>query len=115
MSDSQIHEMQFERFHLSGAQEWFCSTCGRRLLMKWPPSFEKQVLVPGNANAFHTGGKIDHAPRPLSMSDRSEFDLDGFPRVDETHIDAPISLDMLRPWIKWARDAGIDDLWNQAT
>ena len=27
----------------------------------------------------------------------------------------PIALDALRPWLKWASDAGIDDVWNQAT
>jgi len=115
MYDLRVHEMQFERLHSSGAQEWFCPACGRRLLMQWPPSFEKQILVPGNPNAFHTGGKIDSAPRPFTIGDRSEFDLIDMPGVDRANADAPISLDLLRPWLKWASEAGIDDLWNQTT
>jgi hypothetical protein len=49
------------------------------------------------------------------MDDRSEFELNALPRVDSLDIDATISLDALRPWLKWASDAGIDDVWNQAT
>ena len=114
MYDLRVHEMQFERFHSSGAQEWLCPACGRRLLMQCSPSFDMQVLVPGNTNAFHTGGKIDQAPRPFTTSDRAEFELNDLPGIDRSNVDAPLSLDMLRPWFKWASEAGIDDLWNQA-
>jgi hypothetical protein len=113
MHDLWAHEMQFERFHASGAQEWLCPLCGRRLLMQWPPSFKKQILEPGDTNAFHTGGKVGNATRPASIDNRSVFELSAMSREDELGIDAPISLDALRPWLKWARDAGIDDLWNQ--
>jgi len=112
MQDFWAHEMKFERFHASGAQEWCCPVCGRRLLMQWPPSFEKQVLDPGDTNAFHTGGKIGDAIRPVTMNDRSV--LNGLPLVDGLDIDAAMSLDALRPWLKWASEAGIDDLWNQS-
>ena len=114
MHDLWAHEMQFKGIHVSGAQEWFCPVCGRRLLMQWPPSFETQVLEPGDNNAFHTGGKVSDAIRPVSLNDRSEFELNALPRVDRLHIDVPISRDALRPWLKWARDAGIDDVWNHA-
>jgi len=115
MHDLWAHEMQFKGIHISGAQEWCCPVCGRRLLIQWPPSFEKQVLEPGDANAFHTGGKVDSAMRPGSRDDRSEFELNALPRADRLDIDASIALDALRPWLKWASDAGIDDVWNQAT
>jgi hypothetical protein len=90
------HGMRFERLHTSGAQEWFCPICGRRLLMQWPPAFEKKVLVAGDQNASHTGGNVGDAPRQSMESDEA------------------IALDALRPWLKWVREAGLDDLWNAA-
>jgi hypothetical protein len=41
----------------SGAEEWACPTCGRRMLFRWPPHYEKLVLEYGDANAVHVGGK----------------------------------------------------------
>jgi hypothetical protein len=115
MQDLWAHEMQFKGIHTSGAQEWRCPTCGRRLLMQWPPSFEKQVLEPGDTNAFHTGGKVGSASHPVSMDARSESVLSTLPQADTSDIAAPASPDTLRPWLKWARDAGIDDVWDHAT
>ena len=41
----------------SGAEEWACPDCGRRMLMRWPPRFEKIVLEDGDATAVHAGAK----------------------------------------------------------
>lgn len=51
------HEMQLDKTHPSGAEEWFCPTCGRRLLMRWPPNYNKLVLEAGDEFAIHSGGK----------------------------------------------------------
>ena len=107
------HGMRFERLHASGAQEWFCPICGRRLLMQWPPAFEKQVLVPGDQNACHTGGNVGATPRQFVNDGDLPF---GWQRQqgDLTESDEAIALDGLRPWLKWVREAGFDDLWNAA-
>src|SRR5689334_20094557 len=56
--DRQVyHEMVLETTHSSGAEEWYCPTCGRRLLLRWPPAYEKIVLVPGDEYAAHSGSK----------------------------------------------------------
>ena len=55
--DSQPHKMQLEKTHPSGAEEWYCPTCGRRFLMQWPPDYRKIILEPGNEYAMHSGGK----------------------------------------------------------
>ena len=39
-----------------GAEEWACTVCGRRLLMRRPPEFEQVVLERGDEWAAHVGG-----------------------------------------------------------
>jgi hypothetical protein len=41
----------------SGAEEWVCPDCGRRMLLRWPPDYEKLVLEHGDDTAIHVGGK----------------------------------------------------------
>jgi hypothetical protein len=41
----------------SGAEEWVCHTCGRRMLMRWPPDFERVILEYGDDRAVHVGAK----------------------------------------------------------
>jgi hypothetical protein len=50
------HEMTITRTHEPGLEEWSCTTCGRRLLLRRPPQFEKTVLAPGDEWAMHVGG-----------------------------------------------------------
>src|SRR4051794_38588233 len=59
MDQQQNHQMQLETVHPSGAEEWACSTCGRRFLMSWPPAYSKTILEPGDEYAFHSGSKGD--------------------------------------------------------
>jgi hypothetical protein len=40
----------------SGAEEWSCSTCGRRFIVQWTPTYEKLVLDPGEKYVPHFGG-----------------------------------------------------------
>lgn len=39
-----------------GAEEWSCTRCSRRLLLRRPPAFEKIVLESGDEWAIHVGG-----------------------------------------------------------
>src|SRR5258708_38608511 len=39
-----------------GVEEWTCTTCARRLLLRRPPAFEKIVLKRGDERAAHVGG-----------------------------------------------------------
>jgi hypothetical protein len=38
------HEMVRQGHVASGAEEWFCPGCGRRMLMRWMPEFDKLLL-----------------------------------------------------------------------
>ena len=40
-----------------GAEEWACPTCGRRMLLRWPPHYSKVVLEHGDDSVMHVGGK----------------------------------------------------------
>jgi hypothetical protein len=51
------HEMVLSGRVAAGAEEWACPRCGRRLLLRWPPHYEKLVLEPGDLTAIHVGGK----------------------------------------------------------
>jgi hypothetical protein len=41
----------------SGTEEWVCPDCGRRVLLRWPPEFERLVVEPGDGRAVHIGAK----------------------------------------------------------
>ena len=69
---SQQHEMQLEKTHPSGAEEWCCSTCGRRFLLSWPPAYEKIVLEAGDEYATHTGGKGGLRMQPPQIGEVEE-------------------------------------------
>lgn len=56
--ESQQHEMQLQITHSSGAEEWYCPTCGRRLLMHWQPerqNLDMLVLEAGDELIRHIG------------------------------------------------------------
>jgi hypothetical protein len=51
------HHMVLAERTESGAEEWVCPTCGRRVLMRWPPDFERLILEHGDERAVHVGAK----------------------------------------------------------
>lgn len=57
MTQQATHQMQLRRTHASGAEEWRCTECERHFVVQWPPHYKKIVLVAGDADAIHTGGK----------------------------------------------------------
>ncbi|GAB4437169.1 MAG: hypothetical protein OHK0015_29650 [Chloroflexi bacterium OHK40] len=88
MSVSENHVMRIVGTHSSGAEEWHCPACGRRLLLFSRPALRRSVLEPGDMLAIHSGGS-------------------GAPSASgATHLDSPASADdelspeLLRPWLK---------------
>ncbi len=43
--------------HPSSADEMYCPTCGRRILIQWPPKYKKTILEVGDESATPTCGK----------------------------------------------------------
>lgn len=78
----------------SGAEEWACPSCGRRMLLRWPPHYEKLVLEHGDDSVIHVGGK-------------------GGLHVGETVVTPAPAAEVPRAERQWLRDIGID--WDDAT
>jgi hypothetical protein len=53
----QQHEMIFDGQTAAGEDEWYCPTCGRRLLIQWPPAYQRTMINPGDEYAIHTVSK----------------------------------------------------------
>ena len=94
MNEQKQHEMVLAKTHPSGADEWYCPMCGRRLLMNYEPEFKKTVIEAGDEYAIHSGGKGRvkmHVPRIVSQE---EFESENDPRLsvwsdwlDQMHFD----------------------------
>ena len=72
MNEQQRHEMVLEIAHPSGAEEWNCRTCGRRLLISWEPAFKKTVLEAGDEFSIHSGGKGGLTMSAVEVGDPQE-------------------------------------------
>ncbi len=80
-----------------GIEEWYCPTCGRRLLVTWMPQIEKTILDAGDPNAAHSG-TLDHMPdHPTTLEDPT------------TIIDSV----WLIPWTNWLEEVGFESLWDR--
>jgi hypothetical protein len=74
---------------VSGDEEWVCPTCGRRLLLRWPPDYEKLVLEHGDDTAIHVGGKGGLQAGEVAVPSAASGEVQGDER-------------------QWLRDNGID-------
>ncbi len=53
---SSPHQMARTGTPEPGVDEWACTRCARRLLLRRPPAYDKVVLDPGDESAAHVGG-----------------------------------------------------------
>jgi len=72
MISTQNHEMQLETTHSSGAEEWYCPTCGRRFLLNMPPDYRKIILNAGDESAIHSGSKGGLKMGPIQIGGPDE-------------------------------------------
>lgn len=98
MNDN-YHEMVFEKAHLSGVEEWYCPSCGRRFLVQWPPAYKMIVLEPGEKDTRHSLSKLNS---------RS-----GTVPVTQTEEPEPIEEFRLIPWLKWMEEADFASRWTK--
>ena len=97
-SERARHEMALEKTHASGAEEWYCPTCGRRVMIEWAPQFNRMVLEPGDDNAAHNGSKGGLVLQSPQLAAAEEE-----PSVDDSK---------LTPWIEWLDEINFDSLWS---
>jgi len=90
------HHLILLSTHDSGFEEWHCPTCGRRLLMRWSPAYERVVLEAGDELAGHTAWK---GPNTTESAPRA---------TPKPAPDAP----SLAPWQAWMDKVNFDGLWE---
>lgn len=76
------HEMKLEATYPTGAEEWYCPTCGRRFLMQWPPH-DKRIMMErgkGGLQIDSTQPKDDSGPASPDLNLGSW--LDGLQEID---------------------------------
>ncbi len=94
MDTQRQHEMQLYETHPSGAEEWACSACTRRIVLQWPPKYRKIVLDHGDVNVVHTGSKGGLRMGSVQMSDKK----------DEVVSDSDLG-----PWIEGLADIDLGE------
>jgi hypothetical protein len=116
MNQQEHHQMTLEATHSSGAEEWYCPTCGRRFLMEWPPAYRKIVLDPGDEYAIHSGNKgglaigceiLPATTAPELEEPSNDLDIASSAEAHEDE-DTPLT-DELRPWLNWLKGTNLDD------
>ena len=112
--DIQSHAMQLNAKHSSGAEEWCCPDCGRRVLIKLRPRFEKSVICAGDERASHSGGLPNPAAHTFAGTDDDSYTSEHAGDDRGNHSEADNAASALRPWVRWARESGLDDVWGIA-
>ncbi|MGP4028127.1 hypothetical protein [Actinomadura sp. 3N407] len=107
------HEMRMVRAEQSGHEEWACPTCGRRILLRWPPDYDKQIIEPGDEKACHVGSAADTPPEPDAPPADTTADM-GEPGGDtsgdtsgDTGVDEAAAAQS-RNGGRWLRETGMD-------
>jgi hypothetical protein len=106
MSEQEYHEMVLDTVLPTGAEEWYCPTCGRRFLMQWPPTYSKVILEAGDESAIHSGGKGGVSIRSAQMTRPEEPEITQLEQVEE---------ESLEPYIEWLGKVDFEALWNRET
>jgi hypothetical protein len=105
MNGQQQHEMILDKTHSSGSEEWYCPTCGRRMLVNWEPKFKKIVLNVGDDFAIHSGGQGG-----LRVGSMQVKPVDVINPDDETQQGGE---DLrLAPWLRWLDEVNFENLWD---
>jgi hypothetical protein len=109
------HVMVLETTHPSGVEEWYCPTCGRRILMQWPPNYKKITLEAGDEYAIHSGGKggVSMGAK-IVQSPETDSSLPAEFPDPEAQEDCILLEDekLLEPWRKWMDQVDFDNLWQ---
>lgn len=115
-SSQEHHLMELIDSDTEGADEFYCPTCGRRVLYQWPPDYKKIVLDPGDEYAIHSGGKGGleiSAPQLAQIADTSAQDVADQSNIhDSTESFSVHDQDRLFQWDQWLDQMGFENLWS---
>ncbi len=109
MNSGNQHQMVVKNTFPSGAQEWYCPTCGRHFIIQWPPNYKRIILDEGDEQAAHAGGTdglvmgppdiLPAEPERDPMLNNGSKEEPG----DSSDLDDPY----LSPWSRWLADKKI--------
>ena len=95
MDNGMQHEMVICETYPTGAQEWYCPSCGRRYILQWPPAYSKIVLEVGDEMVIHVGGTGGVQMGSMQMREEQE---DRLPReTTPRHLEEENSGDQVDP------------------
>ena len=97
--NEKYHEMVLDRTHISGVEEWYCPTCGRRFLVQWPPAYKMVILEQGDKDIRHNVSKVNSRIGPRQVTQALEI--------------GPIEEFRLIPWLKWMEKVDFDNMWGK--
>jgi hypothetical protein len=92
------HEMVLEKTHISGVEEWYCPTCGRRFLVQWPPAYKMIIVEAGDKDTRHNVSRSNSRIGPRQVTQLEATDL-----TDEFR---------LIPFLKWMEKVDFDSMWG---
>lgn len=98
--NEKYHEMILEKTHISGVEEWYCPTCGRRFLVQWPPAYKMIIIEAGDKDIRHNVSRSNSRIGPRQVRQFEASDL-----TDEFR---------LIPWIKWMEKVDFDSMWGKS-
>jgi hypothetical protein len=99
------HEMVLEEKNALGEENWYCPTCGRRMIITWNP-WKKVVLEQGDLYAAHGGSKGGFSLGHIQIT---QGDQVIGPYALGPSADDPA----LAPWQRWLDGVDSDNLWNR--
>ncbi len=103
MNTGNQHQMIVKNTYPSGAQEWYCPTCGRHFIIQWPPNYKRIMLDEGDEQASHSGGSGglvmgSAETHPCEEENTSLVNSSSLEeRGDTSDLDDPY----LGPWAQW--------------
>ena len=91
------HEMHLATEFPTGAEEWACASCGRRMILSAPPGYQRVLLVTGDEHTLHYGDfahrwHLDDSDSPGAYPepDLSPLWLEAFEDLDFGNLPGPL-------------------------
>ncbi len=100
MDASSQHQMVVSNTFPSGAQEWYCPTCGRRFIMQLRPKYKRIIMEEGDEQAAHSGATGGLVMGDAQIEPRTFNNPDADQDQGQTDHDDPY----LSPWERWMDD-----------
>ncbi len=109
MNSGNQHQMVVKNTFPTGAQEWYCPTCGRHFIIQWPPNYKRIILDEGDEQVAHTGGTDGLMMGSMDILP-AEPERDPMPKngsQEEQGDTNDLSDPYLSPWARWMDDKKI--------